>query len=69
LPQPLLLLALDGVMDPRNLGACLRSADAAGLAPCFAEEPHRTAREWRANRQAALRSRYSSCWSATWCGG
>lgn len=32
LPQPLLLLALDGVMDPRNLGACLRSADAAGVA-------------------------------------
>ena len=31
LPQPLLLLALDGVMDPRNLGACLRSADAAGV--------------------------------------
>ncbi len=30
LPQPNLLLALDGVMDPRNLGACLRSADAAG---------------------------------------
>jgi 23S rRNA (guanosine2251-2'-O)-methyltransferase len=31
LPQPNLLLALDGVMDPRNLGACLRSADAAGV--------------------------------------
>ena len=31
LPQPHLLLALDGVMDPRNLGACLRSADAAGV--------------------------------------
>jgi 23S rRNA (guanosine2251-2'-O)-methyltransferase len=31
LQQPLLLLALDGVMDPRNLGACLRSADAAGV--------------------------------------
>jgi 23S rRNA (guanosine2251-2'-O)-methyltransferase len=31
LPQPLLLLALDGVMDPRNLGACLRNADAAGV--------------------------------------
>ena len=25
-----LVLALDGVQDPRNLGACLRSADAAG---------------------------------------
>lgn len=31
LPQPCLLLALDGVMDPRNLGACLRSAEAAGV--------------------------------------
>jgi 23S rRNA (guanosine2251-2'-O)-methyltransferase len=30
-PAPL-LLALDGVLDPRNLGACLRSADAAGVA-------------------------------------
>ena len=28
---PLLLLLLDGVQDPHNLGACLRTADAAGV--------------------------------------
>ncbi len=28
---PLLLLILEGVKDPHNLGACLRSADAAGV--------------------------------------
>lgn len=28
---PPLLLALDGVTDPRNLGACLRTADAGGV--------------------------------------
>ncbi|MEA3275029.1 MAG: 23S rRNA (guanosine(2251)-2'-O)-methyltransferase RlmB [Pseudomonadota bacterium] len=28
---PPLLLILDGVQDPRNLGACLRTADAAGV--------------------------------------
>ena len=29
--KPLLVLVLDGIQDPHNLGACLRTADAAGV--------------------------------------
>lgn len=34
------VLIIDGVQDPHNLGACLRSADAAGVDIVFAPEKH-----------------------------
>lgn len=38
-PEPFLLL-LDGVTDPRNLGACLRVADGAGVHAVIAPKDH-----------------------------
>jgi 23S rRNA (guanosine2251-2'-O)-methyltransferase len=38
--QPPLLLVLDGVQDPHNLGACLRTADAAGVQAVIAPRDH-----------------------------
>jgi 23S rRNA (guanosine2251-2'-O)-methyltransferase len=37
---PALLLLLDGVTDPRNLGACLRVADGAGVHAVIAPKDH-----------------------------
>jgi 23S rRNA (guanosine2251-2'-O)-methyltransferase len=34
--KPVLLLILDGIQDPHNLGACLRTADAAGVTAVIA---------------------------------
>ena len=38
--RPPLLLLLDGVTDPRNLGACLRVADGAGVQAVIAPKDH-----------------------------
>ena len=38
--SPPLLLLLDGVTDPRNLGACLRVADGAGVDAVIAPKDH-----------------------------
>ncbi len=40
LTEPPFLLVLDGVQDPHNLGACLRSADAAGVHAVIAPRDH-----------------------------
>jgi len=40
LPDMPLLLVLDGVQDPHNLGACLRSADAAGVHAVIVPREH-----------------------------
>ena len=38
--RALRLLVLDGVEDPRNLGACLRTADAAGIDAVVVPKDH-----------------------------
>jgi 23S rRNA (guanosine2251-2'-O)-methyltransferase len=40
LSEPPLLLVLDGVTDPHNLGACLRAADGAGVHAVIAPKDH-----------------------------
>ena len=52
LQEPPLLLILDGVQDPHNLGACLRSADAAGAHGLIVPKD-RSARLTPAARKAA----------------
>ena len=38
--RPALILALDRILDPHNLGACIRSADAAGAAAVILPKDH-----------------------------
>ncbi len=67
LVEPALLLVLDGIQDPHNLGACLRVADAFGVhavrraerSRCRAHRYCSQGREWR-SRCGAIYFRYQS---------
>ena len=57
--QDPLVLALDGVQDPHNLGACLRTADACGVLALIVP------RDRAAPLNATARKIASTCFSAT----
>ncbi len=53
LTTPPLLLALDGITDPHNLGACLRSAEAAGVHAVIAPRDRSAGLDATASKVAA----------------
>lgn len=53
LTRPPLLLVLDGITDPHNLGACLRSADAAGVDAVIATRDRAAGLDGAARKVAA----------------
>jgi len=70
LEEPLLLLVLDGITDPRNLGACLRSANAAGVDAVLLPRRRSAPLNEAALKAAAGAPKGSSSWrSRTWPGG
>ncbi len=68
-PAPLLLV-LDGITDPHNLGACLRSADAAGVNAVDYPEKDRVASVDAVVRKVAAGAASSCPWppSPIWLG-
>ena len=66
LDEPAFLLILDGITDPRNLGACLRVADAAGVHAVIAPKDRAVASPTSPSRRpAAPPRRCPTCWSPT----
>jgi len=67
-PQPPLLVALDGVTDPRNLGAIIRSAAAFGAHGIVVPQRRSagmTATAWRTSAGAAARMRIAKATNLT----